>query len=212
MDCGPNLYHFGNNCVIAFFVLYGLYQGWGYYQTKQSLAASELYQSIVVLDEKNTKDIMQKAENLIDHYGGTPYAGRAAILFAKASYAEGLKDKTKEKLEWASSHAKESATESIALIQLGQILVEEKKYEEALADYLVVIQSGRSEFLERSYRFSANVYFFKKDFENRVFDPFFRLQSNDQQYGSGLGLALVQKLRLIGSSFKPCVSRIWLDP
>ena len=117
---------------IAFFVLYGLFQGWGYYQNKQSLNASEAYQSIVVLDDKNTKEIMQKAESLIDNYGGTPYAGRAAILFAKASYAEGLKDKAKEKLEWASSHAKESATESIALIQLGQILLEEKKYEEAL--------------------------------------------------------------------------------
>ena len=94
--------------------------------------ASEAYQSIVVLDEKNTKEIMQKAQSLIDNYGGTPYAGRAAILFAKASFVEGLKDKAKEKLEWASSHAKESATESIALIQLGQILLEEKKYEEAL--------------------------------------------------------------------------------
>ena len=118
--------------VIAFFVLYGLYQGWGYYQTKQSLGASEAYQSIVVLDEKNTKEIMQKSQKLMDDFGGTPYAGRAAILFAKASYLEGLKDKAKEKLEWASSHAKESATESIALIQLGQILVEEKKYEDAL--------------------------------------------------------------------------------
>jgi predicted negative regulator of RcsB-dependent stress response len=117
---------------IAFFVLYGLFQGWGYYQNKQSLSASEAYQSIVVLDEKNTKEIMQKAQSLIDNYGGTPYAGRAAILYAKASYADGLKDKTKEKLEWASSHAKESATESIALIQLGQILLEEKKYDEAL--------------------------------------------------------------------------------
>ena len=117
---------------IAFFVLYGLFQGWGYYQNKQSLNASEAYQSIVVLDEKNTKEIMQKAQSLMDAYGGTPYAGRAAILFAKASFAEGLKDKAKEKLAWASSHAKESATESIALIQLGQILLEEKKYEEAL--------------------------------------------------------------------------------
>lgn len=35
---------------------------------------------------------------------------------------------------------------------------------------------------------------FKKDFENRIFDPFFRLQSNDEQYGSGLGLALVQTI------------------
>ena len=118
--------------VITFFVLYGLFQGWGYYQTKQSLGASEHYQSIVVLDEKNTKDILQKSQKLMDDYSGTPYAGRAAILFAKASYLEGNKDKAKEKLEWASSHAKESATESIALIQLGQILVEEKKYEDAL--------------------------------------------------------------------------------
>ena len=118
--------------VIAFFVLYGLFQGWGYYQTKQSLGASELYQSIVVLDEKNTKDILEKSQKLMDDYSGTPYAGRAAILFAKASYLEGNKDKAKEKLEWASGHAKESATESIALIQLGQILVEEKKYEDAL--------------------------------------------------------------------------------
>ena len=118
--------------VIAFFVLYGFYQGWGYYQIKQSLGASEAYQSIVVLDEKNTKDILQKSQKLMDDYSGTPYAGRAAILFAKASYLEGNKDKAKEKLDWAASHAKESATESIALIQLGQILVEEKKYEDAL--------------------------------------------------------------------------------
>ena len=117
---------------IAFFVLYGLFQGWDYYQTKQSLAASELYQSIVVIDDKNTKEIMQKSQSLINSYSGTPYAGRAAILFSKASYFEGNKEQAKEKLEWASSHTKESATKSIALIQLGQILVEEKKYEDAL--------------------------------------------------------------------------------
>ncbi len=127
---------------IAFFVLYGLFQGWGYYQTKQSLSASEAYQSIVVIDEKNTKEIMQKAQSLIDNYGGTPYAGRAAILYAKASYAEGIKDKAKEKLEWASTHAKESATESIALIQLGQILLEEKKYDEALKKANAVNNEG----------------------------------------------------------------------
>lgn len=118
--------------VIVFFLLYASFQGWIFYQTKQSLSASEIYQSIVVLDEKNTKEIIQKSANLIDKYGGTPYAGRAAILFAKANYLEGNKDQAKEKLEWASTHAKESATASIAFIQLGQILLEEKKYDEAL--------------------------------------------------------------------------------
>ena len=127
---------------IAFFVLYGLFQGWGYYQNKQSLSASELYQAITVLDEKNTKEIIEKSQRLIDDYSGTPYAGRAAILFAKASYADGLNDKAKEKLEWASGHAKESATESIALIQLGQILLEEKKYDEALKKANAVDNEG----------------------------------------------------------------------
>jgi predicted negative regulator of RcsB-dependent stress response len=127
---------------IVFFVIYALFQGWGYYQNKQSLGASELYQSITVIDEKNTKDIMQKSQSLMDEFSGTPYAGRAAILFAKASYAEGAKDKAKEKLEWASRHAKESATESIALIQLGQILLEEKKYDEALKKANAVDNEG----------------------------------------------------------------------
>ena len=128
--------------VIVFFVLYGLFQGWGYYQTKQSLGASELYQSLVVLDEKNTKEILEKSQRLINDYSGTPYAGRAAILFAKASYAEGAKEKAREKLELASNHAKESATESIALIQLGQILLEEKKYDEALKKANAVDNEG----------------------------------------------------------------------
>lgn len=35
---------------------------------------------------------------------------------------------------------------------------------------------------------------FKKDFEDLIFNPFFRLQSNDQQYSSGLGLTLVQTI------------------
>lgn len=35
---------------------------------------------------------------------------------------------------------------------------------------------------------------FKKDFEDQIFDPFYKLQSNDQHYGSGLGLTLVQTI------------------
>ncbi|KUJ59893.1 hypothetical protein AR687_20630 [Flavobacteriaceae bacterium CRH] len=35
---------------------------------------------------------------------------------------------------------------------------------------------------------------FKKDFEYQIFDPFYKLQSNEQHYGSGLGLTLVQTI------------------
>ncbi|MCP2025273.1 two-component system CheB/CheR fusion protein [Flavobacterium sp. HSC-32F16] len=35
---------------------------------------------------------------------------------------------------------------------------------------------------------------FSKNFETLIFNPFYKLHSNDQQYGSGLGLTLVQKI------------------
>ena len=127
--------HYGKNIiriVFIFLVCYTLFNGWFFFQSNRLGQASELYQTIVTLDEKNTKDIIEKSQVIIDQHSGTAYASRAAILFAKASYQEGLKDKAIEKLEWASNHAKDSATESIALIQLGQVLLEEKKYEEAL--------------------------------------------------------------------------------
>ena len=49
---------------------------------------------------------------------------------------------------------------------------------------------------------------FGKDYENRIFDPFYRLHNNDQYSGSGLGLTLVQKIvtnhhGIIKASSKP---------
>jgi len=35
---------------------------------------------------------------------------------------------------------------------------------------------------------------FNKDYETLIFDPFYKLHSNEQHYGSGLGLTLVQKI------------------
>lgn len=35
---------------------------------------------------------------------------------------------------------------------------------------------------------------FTKNFENLIFNPFYKLRSDDKQYGSGLGLTLVQKI------------------
>lgn len=35
---------------------------------------------------------------------------------------------------------------------------------------------------------------FTKDFENLIFDPFYKLHSNEDHYGSGLGLTIVHKI------------------
>lgn len=42
---------------------------------------------------------------------------------------------------------------------------------------------------------------FDKDFENLIFSPFYKLHSNEEHYGSGLGLAQVQKIVLNHKGF-----------
>lgn len=49
---------------------------------------------------------------------------------------------------------------------------------------------------------------FNKDFEALIFNPFYKLQSNEAQYGSGLGLTLVQKIVYNHKGY----IKVWSEP
>lgn len=49
---------------------------------------------------------------------------------------------------------------------------------------------------------------FSKDYEAKIFDPFYRLHSNDQYSGSGLGLTLVKKIVLNHNGFIKASSKV----
>ncbi|PKO46167.1 MAG: hypothetical protein CVU29_06420 [Betaproteobacteria bacterium HGW-Betaproteobacteria-22] len=120
------------NSVLGLLVLYAGYQGFSYYQTKQSVSASTEYQALQVIDEKDLTAIQAKTAELMDKYSATPYAGRAAVLAAKANYHANEIKSAKAQLEWAIKNAKETSVSAIASLQLANILVEEKDYEGAL--------------------------------------------------------------------------------
>ena len=117
---------------IALLVSYVAYQAWHYYQNKQSVAGSSLYQELVVADPKDLKTILAKSASLMDDYSGTPYAGRAALLAAKANYQAKQVASAKAQLEWAAKHASEPSVEALATLQLASILFEEKDLNGAL--------------------------------------------------------------------------------
>lgn len=121
-----------SSLVLALLVVYAAYQGWGYYQEKQSVDASTEYQALQVIDAKDTKDIQAKAAVLMDQYAGTPYAGRAALLAAKANYQANDIKSAKAQLEWAIKNAKETSVSAVASLQLANILAEEKDFDGAL--------------------------------------------------------------------------------
>ncbi len=111
------------------------YQGWHYYQNQQAMKASTQYENLVKLDiteAKNLKAIQMLSADLMDKYSSTPYAGRAALTAAKANFQANETESAKAQLEWAAKNAKEDAIQSMALLELSSLQVQDKDYDGAL--------------------------------------------------------------------------------
>ena len=63
-------------------------EGWKYYHNKQAIEASVQYQQLIESDPKDTKAIQALSAQLMEKFPSTPYAGRAAVIAAKAHYKE----------------------------------------------------------------------------------------------------------------------------
>jgi predicted negative regulator of RcsB-dependent stress response len=107
-------------------------QGWKYYQNKQSREASVQFQALAQSDPKDIKAIQALSAGLMEKYASTPYAGRAAVVAAKANFAAGDAKSAKAQLEWATKNAQEDPVKSIALLQLAAIQLDGKQYDAAL--------------------------------------------------------------------------------
>ena len=118
--------------VIAVLVGIAGYQGWKYYQRSEALKASTQYEVLAQMNAKDIKDIRAVSGQIIENHPGTPYAGRAALIAAKANYVNKDTKSAKAQLEWATKNAKEDSVRSIAQLQLAAIQYEEKAYDDAL--------------------------------------------------------------------------------
>lgn len=118
--------------LIAVLACFAAYQGWKYYQRSEALKASTQYEALAQMSVKDIKEIRAVSGQIIENHAGTPYAGRAALIAAKANYASNDAKSAKAQLEWATQNAKEDSVRSIAQLQLATIQYEEKAYDAAL--------------------------------------------------------------------------------
>jgi len=109
------------------------WQGWNWWQRKQSAGASVLYsvmqQAVANKDAKRARDI---AGELIDKYSGTAYAGMAALLAARAQEEGGDAKTARAQLTWAAENAREDGLRDLARLRLAAALLDDKAYDEAL--------------------------------------------------------------------------------
>jgi predicted negative regulator of RcsB-dependent stress response len=108
-------------------------QGWRWYQSNQSEKASVLYQAVSTAAHANDlAKAKEPAAQLSSQFGGTAYAPRGALLYAKLLYDAGEKAAAKTQLQWVIDHATEDELKAVARFRLAQALLDEKAYDEAL--------------------------------------------------------------------------------
>ncbi len=110
------------------------WQGWQWYQGKQSAEASALYGVLQkAASEKNAQKAREAAGTLLAKYNGTAYADMAALLSAKVQADAGDLKNARVPLAWAATKANDPALRELARLRLATVLFDDKAYDEALA-------------------------------------------------------------------------------
>lgn len=108
-------------------------QAWQSYKvTKRTEAAmmfSELMKQAASNDPKRINDA---AAAVIDKYGSSAYAPRAALVAAQANIQARDAARAKTQLQWVIDHADEEGLKNVARLKLASMLLDEKSYADAL--------------------------------------------------------------------------------
>ena len=118
--------------LIAALTCVAAYQGWNYYQHKQTSEAAALFEALQNLQVSDVKAVRTASANIIEKYSSTPYAARAAVLAARANYKANDRKSAISQLEWAMGNSKDGAVKTIAMLQLAALKLEDKQYDAAL--------------------------------------------------------------------------------
>jgi predicted negative regulator of RcsB-dependent stress response len=108
-------------------------QAWNYYQKQKTEQAVELYDSVLqVQGSGDPKKIGDAARLLMEGFPSSGYASRAALISARASFDSGDLQTAKSRLQWTLDNSKEDELKDLVRFRLAGILLDEKKYGEAL--------------------------------------------------------------------------------
>jgi predicted negative regulator of RcsB-dependent stress response len=122
--------------LIAFLLGIAGTQGWKYYQAKQTIEAETLFTSVQKVAQetaatKEWKKLSDAATALAQKYPSTFFATDAQLMAAKAAYDGQDIAQAKKHLEWVSENGRKTHKQ-IAKFRLAAILLDEKKYDDAL--------------------------------------------------------------------------------
>lgn len=119
--------------LIAVFGTVAAWNGYQYWQGRQSSQASVMYDEVdraVLLGDMPRID--RSLADMKDRFGGTAYAEQAGLLAAKTYFEKGNIEASKTSLKWVADKANDAGFKSVAKLRLAGVLIETKAYDEAL--------------------------------------------------------------------------------
>ena len=119
--------------LIAVLGAYAAWNGWSYWQREQATKASAIFEE---LDKSIQADDVAKTTGIFadmkERFPRTTLTQQAGLLTAKLQVENGQADAAATTLEWVSQNASEVEYQTIARLRLAGVLLDQKKYNEAL--------------------------------------------------------------------------------
>jgi predicted negative regulator of RcsB-dependent stress response len=109
------------------------WRAWGWWQQKQGVEASVVYDQLrEAADKKDIAKVKQAQGQLFEKYSGTVYGGMGALVAARAHFDAGDLKSARAPLQWAVDNAKSPEHRMLARLRLAGVLLDEKAYDEGL--------------------------------------------------------------------------------
>ena len=125
------IYVFG--AIAAAVITFGGWKGWQFWQQRQDEEAAALFMPVAEAQRTNDpKKIAAAAEKVVAGQPGSFYASQAALIAAKAAFDAGNLEEARKHLEWVMNKGVD-VHRGVARVRLAGVLLELKKYDEALA-------------------------------------------------------------------------------
>jgi predicted negative regulator of RcsB-dependent stress response len=118
--------------LIVVLAAYAGWNGWQYWQRRQAAQASVLMAEVErAAAAGEIPRLTQSLGDMQSHYGGTWYAGQAALLAAKTLEDKGQAEPAMQALAWAAEHGAGDGLRAVARLRLASLQIGAKAYADA---------------------------------------------------------------------------------
>jgi len=119
--------------LIAVLGAYAAWNGWNWWQRDQAVKAGAMYDELDRAAQAGDADKAGRVfADMKERFPRTAFTEQGALLAARTQFEKGQIDSARATLAWVSEHAMETEYQTIARLRLAGVLLDEKKYDEAL--------------------------------------------------------------------------------